>query len=371
MRGSFLHRVSLVPFRIKAFMRTLFCILRRNQSAIPAQTALLRSASHQNLARKRSALSLLSVSCLGTLLILMFFISQSHAADGVGGNVALLLSGPEEAYAVSAEAFKAEVNLPFRTFTLSGEDKNFSAIKTQLFASKPSIIFALGAKAAFLAKAWTKTQPEIPVVFAMVLNWKRYDLLKGQDNISGIATETSVGTQFVNLTTIVPKTSKIGVVYSEEFSASLIAEAKETAALLGLELVAEPITSPFEFQRAYKKISDKVDSFWVLNDPVTFTLSNMDWLAQRCIKDRIVCLGQSENVAKQGLTLAVNADFHDIGAQAASLIKNILRGNQSPADIGVMDPLGTEIHINLRATERMELQLSASALNMATKIFDK
>lgn len=383
MRGSFLHQVSLVSRQLLAFFSKLLVCLRSCACGILspggetfckyvglgfAPKFLLEPSKGTAPPRQRPVCRM--TSWLAALLLLTIFIAESQGGTN-SGHIALLLSGPEEAYAVSAKAFKAEVNMPVHTYTLTGEDQQFSTIKTRLFASRPSIIFALGAKAAFMAKTWTKSEPEIPVVFAMVLNWRRYNLLDGQANMSGIATETSVGTQFVHLTTIVPTTRKIGVVYSAEFSQSLIDEAKKIASLLGLELVTEAISSPIEFQRAYKKISSRIDSFWVLNDPVTFTLNNMDWLARRCIKDRIVCLGQSENVVRQGLTFAVNSDFHDIGAQAASLARNILRGNQRPQDIGVMDPLGTQIHINLLAAERIGLRIDPTALDMATKVFDK
>jgi putative ABC transport system substrate-binding protein len=287
------------------------------------------------------------------------------------GSIAILLSDSEEAYTVPAASFQAAATLPVHIFNLHGDVKNASPLKEELLASHPALIFALGAKAAYLAKAWTKSQPEIPVVFAMVLNWQRYDLLAGQDNITGIAAEMAAGTQFVNLTTFVPQVKKIGVIYSEEHSAEIIAEAKHSAALLGVELVPRAIARPDDFQRVFKELSGAVDCFWILNDPVTYSLANMDWVVTRCIKDRIVCLGQSKNIAEQGIAFSVNPDVDNIGTQAASMARNILLGNQTPKDIGVMAPLGTNIYVNLKTTERLGRTIDPVALELATLVFGK
>ena len=114
----------------------------------------------------------------------------------------------------------------------------------------------------------------------------------------------------------------------------------------------------------------QIDSFWALNDPVTYSLENMAWLTEKCIKDRLICLGQSKNITEQGVALSINTDSVDIGSQAASMARNILLGHQRVKEIGVMPPLGTNILVNLKTANRIGLTFNEIALNMATMVFD-
>jgi len=303
-------------------------------------------------------------------IFLICCVFAAPAESSAQQSIAILLSDSEDAYSIPAASFEEAAMLPVTTFNLEGNIRKKPNLKDELFQAKPALIFALGAKAAYLAKVWTKDKPDVPVIFGMVLNWKRYKLLEDQDNIAGIAAEMAPGTQFVNLTTFVPNVRKIGVIYSEEYSGEIFEDAKQAAQLLGLELVPVDIERSDDFQRAFRKISNEIDGFWVVNDPVTYSLQNMAWLAKRCIKERLVCLGQSRNITEQGIALAVNPDIYNIGTQAASMARNILLGNQSPKNIGVMAPLGTNIHVNLKTADRIGLEISHAALDMATMVFD-
>ena len=135
--------------------------------------------------------------------------------------------------------------------------------------------------------------------------------------------------------------------------------------------MAEPIEQSEDFQRGFKKLSGKVDAFWVLNDPVLYTLENLDWLEVRCLKEKLLCVGQSKNLAKLGLTLTVNPEMNQIGIQAAAMAQNILLRGQKPSEIRVMEPIGTQLLVNSKTAERIGLILSPQALSMATSVIDR
>ena len=136
-------------------------------------------------------------------------------------------------------------------------------------------------------------------------------------------------------------------------------------------MVIKDETNPQEFQRAFKGMEEKIDSYWILPDPVVYTLENISWLERRCINDRIICLGPSENVAKLGVVLSVDPDQKNIGDQAASISRSILENNQQPGKIGVMSPIGTRLFINVKTADRIGLQISQNVLGQATKIIDR
>lgn len=316
----------------------------------------------------RLLLNRLVLIFVGTFVLLQVLGARWGVAQGSDGIVAVLLSDDEAVYTRPLESFEAEVRNRIEVFNLRGEIERAPVIMDEIFARRPALIFALGAKAAYAAKLWTAERPDLPVIFAMVLNWRKYDLLEGRRNIAGIASDVSGGTQLFNMTMFSPGVRSIGMIYSEAHSGNLVAEAREAAAKLGLTLEAVPIKHPRHFKYAFKKIEARIDSFWILADPVIYTLDNISWLNDRCLKDRLVCIGHSENVARMGVFLAVDSDTTSIGSQAASMARNILEQEQSPGEIGVMPPLGTRLFLNKKTGEKIGLELSRQVLDMANEI---
>lgn len=301
------------------------------------------------------------------LLLLSLLLPSAAWAEGW---VAILLSDTESIYHRPVQSFRAAIPMETREFNLRDNIRRAPQLKREILDDPPTLIFALGAKAAFAAKLWTKERQDIPVLFAMVLNYQKYHLLDGQSNITGISSEVNPGNQFLNLTLFAPQIRRIGVIYSKEYSRELVAKATMATKMLGLKLIETPITAKESFRRIYKELSGNVDGIWVLNDPVTYTLDNMDWLQQRCIQDQLVCIGQSVNLTQIGILLSVRPDAAGIGVQAASMSKNILERKQLPSTIGVMEPLGTNISLNLRTARRIGILLNPQALNLATTIIE-
>ena len=307
------------------------------------------------------------------LLMLGVWIIPAHPTRAVAalGPIAVLLSDAEEAYTRPVASFAEEIQMPIQIFNLNGEIDNAPQEMARVLAIRPTLILALGAKAAYTAKVWTADDPKIPVIFALVLNWSRYGLMDGQDNIAGIASEVAPGTHFLNMTLASPHVKRIGVVYSPTHSSEVIRQARQEAAKLGLTLVEVPINRPMEFRQAFKQISDHIDGFWMLADPVVHTLANVDYLEERCTRERLVCIGQSRNIAEIGVLLAVNPDLVNVGLQAASMAKNILIKHQIPKQIGVMPPLGTRLVLNAKTAERIDLKLNRIVMDLASEIIDR
>lgn len=286
--------------------------------------------------------------------------------------VVVFLSSDDEAYARPVDAFIDKINMPVEIYNLHGDVGNADARMTEILSRDPALIFALGAKAAYIAKLKTlqQSRQDVPVVFAMVLNWERYGLLKGSDNIAGIATDIDPGTTFANMKMFAPKVKTIGVIYSDEHSSATIKKARRISDLLGYKLTAKPIKRQKEFRRAFNKMADDIQAYWILTDPVVFSTRNMNWLKKHCVEKRIVTIGQSENVVKLGMLLGINTDAGNIGVQAASMSRNIILHGQTPRSIGVMPPLGTSLILNAKTADRIGLEIDQLALGMTNKIVE-
>ena len=108
----------------------------------------------------------------------------------------------------------------------------------------------------------------------------------------------------------------------------------------------------------------------LFSDPVTYTLDNINWLSGRCVKDRLVCVGQGMHLTEVGMMLSVRTDIGGIGTQAASMARNILERNQAPASIGVMVPLTTHISLNNRTARSIGVTISAQAMAMTSEVLE-
>jgi putative tryptophan/tyrosine transport system substrate-binding protein len=310
--------------------------------------------------------------CMILGLALLAFCMLGATAAYAFRPVVVVLSSDDEAYSRPVDAFIDKINMPVEIINLHGDVENADARMTEILSLDPALIFALGAKAAYIAKLETlkRNRQDVPVIFAMVLNWERYELLKGSDNIAGIATDIDPGTTLANMKMFAPKVKTIGVIYSDEHSSATIKKARRISDMLGYELIAEPIERQKEFRRAFEKMADGIQAYWILTDPVVFSTRNMNWLEKRCVDKRIITIGQSENVVRLGILLGINTDASNIGAQAASMARNIILYGETPKSIGVMPPLGTSLILNAKTADKIGLKIDQLALGMTSKIVE-
>ena len=307
------------------------------------------------------------MSKLWRILVLFLFTWPVWSADGP---VVVLLSDSETAYVQPLAEFKEKMKREISVYNLEGDINRAPDIMRRIMKSNPSLILALGAKAAYFAKAATTFRQEVPVIFAMVLNWQRYKLMQGQNNIAGIDSDISSGTQLLSLNLFFPQVKRLGVLYSETHSSSTIDEAAHAAELVGMDIISRPIDRAKELKQGYRRLIGKIDALWLPTDPVLYTLENIHWLKRQCVKDRLICIGQSDNIVRLGMVLAINPDIPSIGTQAAVIAEDILSYDAKPSMIGVRDPLGTRLSLNARTAKQIGLALPEGVLQMADEVVE-
>jgi len=180
---------------------------------------------------------------------------------------------------------------------------------------------------------------------------------------------------FVNLTDFNRKLNnrRAGFVLAPEWyarpgcSSDFVDRIRRASADLGLEITASAVDQSRFFKRSFNHMAPDVDVFRVLADPVVYTLENIAWLKETCIRRQLISIGQSQNLARYGLLLSIHPDPCQIGLQAASIAGNILVCHQKPGDLGVVHPLGTRIVLNMKTARRIGVDISPASVNMATE----
>jgi ABC-type uncharacterized transport system substrate-binding protein len=84
----------------------------------------------------------------------------------------------------------------------------------------------------------------------------------------------------------------------------------------------------------------------------------------------MACIGQSVNIAKMGILLAIDPDLPHIGLQAAAIVKGILQHQKQPEDIGIVAPLGTNLILNLKTAARIGMTISEESQNLANILIE-
>lgn len=300
-----------------------------------------------------------------TLTVLAVFPPEGPSALAAGKSTpVVLLSSGEAVYKEAGEAFIGQIDRPVKVYNLEGMPNSSAAVAVMndlTAARPPSLIFAVGAQAAVLGKKWTEKRLEIPVFFALVLNWAQYNLLD-QENMAGIAFELSPADYLKNITVFSPDTKTIGVIYSKAHSKQTIEAAREEAAALDVQLVTAVISHPEEFRYHFKKMAPRIDGFWIPADPVVFTLDNFFWLQDQCDKKNIICLGPSENSVKKGLPIAMSASPADIGALAAKVARLIIDKHLPPKSFGIIPPLSAKLNCNLKTLQKLQPAMNHQVL---------
>jgi putative ABC transport system substrate-binding protein len=218
-------------------------------------------------------------------------------------------------------------------------------------------VFSLGTQAAYLAR---NTLPETPLVFAMALDWQRYDLA---EHGSGVAVEMPADVLLTRFKLLLPDLTRLGVIYSSRASQANLQAAHEAARTLGITLVEETVAHPDEVAGAYRRMRGEIDALWMLPDPVVVTRDNFRYLAERTRRDGVGFLAFSENFVRAGALLSISPDYQTMGSQAAVLVKRMIEDGET--NVPVQAPIGSSLVINAATARRLDIDVNASMMSMA------
>jgi putative ABC transport system substrate-binding protein len=266
-------------------------------------------------------------------------------------------------YRQPVEAFVAAYEGETRVIDIGESKETGRANIERAAAERPfDAIFAVGARAAWLS---SKVLPDVPLAFAMVIDWQRYGL---GDRASGISVELPVDALLTRFKLLLPNLRRLGMVYSDQVPSRTLDDAGAAAAELGIELVREPVTVSEDVPGAYRRIRSEIDALWMIPDPVVVTRDNFRYLAKRTLHDNVAFLAFSENFVRAGALLSVSPDYATIGSQAAALIERTV--TSKPGAASVQAPIGSTLVINAETARELGIDLDLNMLSLADKVLD-
>ena len=173
-------------------------------------------------------------------LPLLSWTWSSFGAPSQGSRVVVLIERGATFYSQASHGFR-QTFTPVAEAEVSYEDgdiRQLHAIVEELRKDPPRLVVAFGTQAAIAAKSRLRG---VPVLYCLALNPVKNDLVG--DNVGGVRLEVDFSQQFSDLERLVPNLKRIGVIYSEPLSGSVVRQARDELKP-GVELIARDARDP-------------------------------------------------------------------------------------------------------------------------------
>jgi putative tryptophan/tyrosine transport system substrate-binding protein len=103
--------------------------------------------------------------------------------------------------------------------------------------------------------------------------------------------------------------------------------------------------------------------------PSSLVSAHIDLLIQKAKQEKLPLIVHEESMVDQGALASYGGHSRPMGAQAAKLVAQILRGAQ-PAELPIQTPDTLFLAFNLTTAKAIELELPASVLERADRLVE-
>lgn len=242
-----------------------------------------------------------------------------------------------------------------KVVNLEAEKQPIEYLQDVLNTERYDLIYCIGAKA---LGSIDYIDPNKPVVYTAVLNWRRF---QGHDNYYGIASELSPQVQLTWFKYFFPDIRNIGVFYGEE-NQTLIDDAKKTASNLSLKLETEMLRSDGQLMLSAKSMLKDVEALWLISDSSTLSsIESVEKLFNLADKLNVPIFSYNPVFMDMGAAMSLVADLPTTARQAALLSMKLLK-NVVPNQT-IQFPAGSRIILGRDKIDRYEMKLNPEGLD--------
>jgi ABC-type uncharacterized transport system substrate-binding protein len=249
-----------------------------------------------------------------------------------------------------------------RTIDLGGLDLNASKAKAQAIrASAPTLIIALGDRAAYVANTFLAPTP---FVFGMVDNWEALTL--DRRRATGVSTRVEPDMMASQIQMFLPGRRRVGIVYGAK-SRAYVEQAMQRAAALKMTVMPIFVNTADEAPDAIDAVLRTVDIFWLVRDPDIVTRDNIERLIEASADRNVPVVTYSPKLVMGGLTMSVDVDRAAIGQQLLAVANQVL-GGTTAAKVPVAAPNRAFVTLNRQSIERLGIQTDPSLLQFVQMV---
>ncbi|MBI5167650.1 MAG: ABC transporter substrate-binding protein [candidate division NC10 bacterium] len=288
----------------------------------------------------------------------------------------------DDTYLDSASGFKDGMkergyregdNITYDLKNANLNNKDLKRFAEQFAKDKVDLIFTATYIGALAAKEAT-AETGIPVVFGPAGDPVEMGLVKSiqnsGNNLTGVSTLSLelTGKRLEMLTKIAPKTRRIAIIYSPNYTFSkLVAKLTfEAAGKLGISVVERLGNAEGEIRKAAASINPReVDAIFGIPD--ILVNNQIAYIAEVAKKNRLPLMVHIRTLVLQGPLASYGINLYSIGKQSARLADKALKGVK-PSDIPMETPHKFDLIINLKTAKAIGLKIPEPILGQADEI---
>jgi putative ABC transport system substrate-binding protein len=253
-----------------------------------------------------------------------------------------------------------------------GKDERLLGLAADLVRLKVDVIVATGSAAVAAKQATTAISIVMPAITDPVRLGLVSSLARPGGNVTGFATqnEQMPGKWMELMKEILPRVSRVAVVWQPTYDGGVQLEASEAAARsLGLHLQSLKVEGPDDLMTAFSQMQKNRAEALIVSSSALFYVHRAR-LVELAAKHRLPTIYyQSEFVVGSGGLMSYGTDFHDLFRRSANYVDKILRGAK-PSDLPVQQPTKFELVINRRTAKALGLTIPQSLLLRADQVIE-
>jgi putative ABC transport system substrate-binding protein len=277
------------------------------------------------------------------------------------------LDDAREGFIQGLEEMGVEAEIVYQN--AQGDIPTSLSIAQKFVSDKVDLIYAIATPAAQSSKQATS---EIPVLFSAVTDPVASGLISSMEspggNVTGTSDATPMKEQLSMFKKLDPSIEKIGILFntSESNSEIQVAQAKELAGELGLEIVEMGIANINDIPQAMDSLIKDIDGFYAITD--NMVASAMAVVAEKLNSNGIISVGAEGSFVEGGLLVTDGVSYFELGKQTAAMAKAILIDGKSPSEVPAEKSKGTTSVFNKSTMEALGIDPSNEVFKGAEEV---
>lgn len=263
--------------------------------------------------------------------------------------VAVVLSARLPAFENVANEFDALL-ADYSVYDLADSSMTPRELFADIEKADTQIVFAIGLRAATVAKAYAK----VPVVFCQVFNVVDNDLISAR--VKGVAALPPLALQIGAWKEVNPGLEKIGAILGTGHD-SLVLEATRAAETAGLILHHRVAKSDRETLYLFNRLAPNIDGFWLFPDNRILSPTVLRQMLDYASRHDVQVAVFNPNLLELGATLSATSVESDVAATVVAVARRVIQGRgDSVPDV---TPL-KRINVKTNRTVAKRLELAAA-----------
>jgi putative ABC transport system substrate-binding protein len=257
-------------------------------------------------------------------------------------------------------------------FSDQADDQRFRAMAGELIEAKVDVIVGISSTATRALMSFTSTIPVVALDLETdpIASGLAASLARPGGNVTGIfldALELN-GKRLEVIRELVPKVSKIAVIWDASMDPAPLRAAEMAAQAIGIQLLALAVRRPEELAGALEAaVREQSGAVMVIQSP--FMEVHGAQIAALALKRRLPAVGLLPTFVKQGGLVSYGPDVLELLRYLGSFVDRIVKGTR-PGELPIERPTRLYLAVNLKTAKALGVAVPASLLARADQVIE-